>query len=187
VLRWTRLQAFVFLDLNPTNQPLSTIQPTAQFKAIVCIQAKKEAKNHPLREKNTSTMQLLTLALLATAATASSLQKRCTPVYDPDVPHGYYPPAPCWQSFSPACQPYLAQGTEMTVDAKHRLAVVYGVDEYCAAEIAEELSREAAGKKNFGWVKKHGNLTFIKGGILVISGMSEEAVVRYQKLDYLKM
>jgi hypothetical protein len=131
-------------------------------------------------------MQLLNFLLIATAATASSLQKRCSPAYDPELAKGYYPPAPCWQTFDPACQPFLAEGTEMTIDSKHRLAVVYGVSEYCAAEIAEELSREAIGKKNYGWVQKHGNLTFIKGGILVISGMSEEAVKKYEKLTYFK-
>src|SRR5689334_12256616 len=118
-------------------------------------------------------MKLLNFALFATAATASTIEKRCTPRYDPDLARGYYPPAPCWQTFNPACQPLLADGTEMTIDAKHRLAIVYGVNEYCAAEIAEELSREAIGKKNYGWVQQHGFLTVIKGGILVISNMTE--------------
>jgi len=72
----------------------------------------------------------------------------------------------------------------MTVDKKHKLAIVYGLSSDCAAEIAEELAREAVGKKNYGWVKKHGDLTVIKGGILVISGMSEEAVGKYEKLVY---
>ncbi|KAK0622457.1 hypothetical protein B0T14DRAFT_494111 [Immersiella caudata] len=127
----------------------------------------------------------LSTFLLATT-TSASLTRRCSPMYDPELALGYLPPAPCWQTFNPACQPFLAEGTEMTVNAKYRTAVVYGVSDYCASQIAEELAREAAGRKNNGWVKNHGNLTFIKGGILVISGMSEETVRRYQKLDYSK-
>ncbi|KAK0639969.1 hypothetical protein B0T16DRAFT_424001 [Cercophora newfieldiana] len=131
-------------------------------------------------------MKTLHLALFTAIATASSIEKRCSPAYDPELAKGYYPPAPCWQTFNPACQPFLADGTEMTVDSKHRLAIVYGVSDYCAAEISEELSREAVGKKNYGWVQKHGSLTFIKGGILVISNMTEDAVKRYEKLTYFK-
>lgn len=72
----------------------------------------------------------------------------------------------------------------MTLDAKHKLAVIYGVSDSCAAEVAEELAREVDGRKNYGWVRKHGNLTIIKGGILVISNMTDEAVERYSKLTY---
>ncbi|KAK4450985.1 hypothetical protein QBC34DRAFT_401945 [Podospora aff. communis PSN243] len=125
-------------------------------------------------------MRISSLALFATAAVA------CSPRRDPDLALGYYPPAPCWQTFNPACQPFIAKGTEMTVNAKFRTAVVYGVSEYCAGQIVEELAREAAGRKNNGWVRDHGNLTFIEGGILVISGMSDDAVKRYEKLDYEK-
>jgi hypothetical protein len=74
----------------------------------------------------------------------------------------------------------------MAINAKYRTAVVYGVSDHCAGQITEELAREAAVRKNNGWVKNYGNLTYIKGGILVISGMSEEAVKTYEKLDYLK-
>ncbi|KAK4149944.1 hypothetical protein C8A00DRAFT_46546 [Chaetomidium leptoderma] len=138
---------------------------------------------------------LATLLAVTTTATASSrhqLTKRCSPAYDPDLALGYYPPAPCWQTFDPACQPYIATGTEMTVDAKHKLAVVYGVSASCVAQIAEELAREADGRKNYGWVEKHGWLTVLAaqdgeegGRTLVISGMSAQAVERYGKLTYL--
>ncbi|KAH6637299.1 hypothetical protein F5144DRAFT_454801, partial [Chaetomium tenue] len=110
------------------------------------------------------------------------LHKRCSPRYDPDLALGYYPPAPCWQTFDTACQPHLATGTEMTLDAPHGLAVVYGLSEYCAAQIAEEKAREADGRKNYGWREEHGLLTVVEGGILVISDMSEEAVARYGRL-----
>ncbi len=138
-------------------------------------------------------MQPLTF-LLATIplAAASTLTKRCSPFYDPDLALGYRPPAPCWQTFDPACQPHIAPGTEMTVDAPHALAVVYGISTSCAAEIAEELKREAEGKKNYGWVREHGWLTVIEphgeGGkrVVVVSEMGEEAVKRYQNLGYWK-
>jgi len=73
----------------------------------------------------------------------------------------------------------------MTVDAKHNLAIVYGVEKYCAGQIAEELARQKDGRKNNGWLQKHGVLTYIEGGILVISNMTEDAVKRYGKLTYL--
>lgn len=134
-------------------------------------------------------MQFHLLALTAAAATLAAgnpLQKRCSPVYDPDLALGYVPPAPCWQTFDPACQPYLASGTEMTVDAEHRLAVVYGVSANCQDQIAEELAREADGRKNNGWVQNHGSLTVIPGeDTLVISNMPEETVEKYQSLTYL--
>jgi hypothetical protein len=79
----------------------------------------------------------------------------------------------------------------MTLDASQKTAVVYGVSDYCAAEIAEELAREKDGRKNYGWIRTHGNLTFIPrktggsgGGILVISDMEDAAVQRYSKLTY---
>ncbi|GAB1318276.1 hypothetical protein MFIFM68171_08486 [Madurella fahalii] len=125
-------------------------------------------------------------AAAATLTTANPLQKRCTPVYDPELALGYQPPAPCWQTFDPACQPHLASGTEMTLDAEHRLAVVYGVSADCQGQIAEELAREADGRKNYDWVQKHGSLTVIPGeNILVISNMPEQAVERYQSLTYM--
>lgn len=129
-------------------------------------------------------VSVLALATAAAASPSSSLSKRCSPAYDSELARGYYPPAPCWQTFNPACQPFLAPETEMTLDAKHSLAVVYGVSDSCAVEIAEELAREAVGRKNYGWVRQHGNLTFIKGGILVISNMTADAVQRYSKLTY---
>ncbi|KAK4112383.1 hypothetical protein N656DRAFT_779247 [Canariomyces notabilis] len=145
----------------------------------------------------------ITLALaIITTATATTgagntpghrLNKRCSPRYDPDLALGYDPPAPCWQTFDPACRPFLAEGTEMTLDAAHGLAVVYGVSEHCKTQIVEELRREAAGGKNYDWVQKHGTLTVIPGPgadgsgnyILVISNMSEQAVARYTGLTYL--
>ncbi|KAK4167508.1 hypothetical protein QBC43DRAFT_311984 [Cladorrhinum sp. PSN259] len=127
------------------------------------------------------TTTLLSL-LTATAATAGTITKRCSPLFDPEYLHGYLPPAPCWQSFNTACQAYLRQGTEMTIDAAHNLVVVYGVDQYCAADIREELAREADGRKTYGWQQTQGKLTLIDGGILVISNMSAQAVERYQKL-----
>lgn len=113
--------------------------------------------------------------------------KRCSPVYDPDLALGYDPPAPCWQTFDPACRPFLAEGTEMTLDAPHRLAVVYGVSQSCRDQIAEELAREARGQKNYGWVREHGTLTVLPGeeGILVISDMPPAAVERYAALTYM--
>lgn len=128
----------------------------------------------------------LTFALTtATPATNQPLHKRCSPRYDPDLALGYYPPAPCWQTFDTACRPHLARETELTLDAPHGLAVVYGLTDNCAAQIAEEKAREADGRKNYGWREEHGVLTVVEGGILVISGMSEEAVGRYAALEYL--
>ncbi|KAK0610754.1 hypothetical protein B0T14DRAFT_439692 [Immersiella caudata] len=132
-------------------------------------------------------MQLLTVLSLTTAATAAAnapLQKRCSPVPDKDLARGYYPPAPCWQTFNTACQPFLAKGTQMVIDPRQHVVVVYGVSDHCGAEIAEELARVASGRKNYGWLEKHGYLTFLEGGTLVISGMSEDAIKRYQSLTY---
>jgi hypothetical protein len=129
-------------------------------------------------------LQVFSLATAATATAISSLQKRCSPLYEAGLARGYYPPAPCWQTFNTACQPFLATNTEMVIDAKQHLAIIYGVEDSCGAEIAEELAREASGRKNYGWVEKHGYLTFLEGGILVISGMSEDAMKMYQKLTY---
>lgn len=140
-------------------------------------------------------MHIPSIAVLASAvlaaASPSPLAKRCSPAYDPELARGYYPPAPCWQTFDPSCTAYLAATSEQTVNAKFKSVVVFGVSDYCGAEIAEELAREKDGRKNYGWVKKHGDLNFIKGkggensGILVISNMSDEAIQRYQKLTYL--
>jgi len=134
-------------------------------------------------------MQLFNFAVLSLATTAAaanpSLQKRCSPLRDPDLALGYYPPAPCWQTFNTACETFLAKNTQMIIDPKQHVVVVYGVPAYCGAEIAEELAREATGKKNYGWVQEHGYLTFLQEtGTLVISGMSDEAIKRYQELTY---
>ncbi|KAM7212144.1 hypothetical protein V8F06_012469 [Rhypophila decipiens] len=128
---------------------------------------------------------LLATATLTSATPSSKLSKRCSPRYDPDLARGYYPPAPCWQTFDPSCTAFLAQGTEQTVNANRKAVVVFGVSTYCAAEIAEELAREKDGRKNYGWTKTHGQLTYVDGGILVISNMTDAAVARYQKLTYL--
>ena len=72
----------------------------------------------------------------------------------------------------------------MVIDPKQHVVVVYGVPDYCGAEIAEELVRVASGRKNYGWQKEHGYLTYLEGGTLVISGMSEDAIKRYQGLTY---
>ena len=70
------------------------------------------------------------------------------------------------------------------LDKKHNLAIVYDVSEDCFSTIAEELARKKDGRKTFGWEEKHGTLTAINGGILVISNMSDDAVARYEKLKY---
>ena len=133
---------------------------------------------------------LTATTLLLPLTTAAALTRRCSPAYDPDLALGYVPPAPCRQTFDPACQPHLAAGTEMTVDARQGAAVVYGVSASCAAEIAEELARERDGRKNYGWVQKHGWLTVVEprgsGGqrFVVISEMQDEVVERYAKLTY---
>ncbi|KAK3299670.1 uncharacterized protein B0H64DRAFT_371984 [Chaetomium fimeti] len=140
------------------------------------------------------TLLATTLTFTLTTATPSSrareshhhIQKRCSPRYDPELALGYYPPAPCWQTFDTACRPHLARDTEMTLDAPHALAVVYGLSENCAEQIAEEKAREVDGRNNYGWREEHGVLTVVEGGILVISGMSEEAVERYQGLEYME-
>lgn len=138
----------------------------------------------------TSQAQIMKLHLIASllayaVASASSLTKRCSPLYDPELQGGYYPPAPCWQDFDPACQPYLAAGTEMFVDQDHGLAIIYGVQEHCFNTIAEELEREKDGRKTFGWQEEHGNLTPIPSeGILVISNMTERVLERYMNMDY---
>jgi len=73
----------------------------------------------------------------------------------------------------------------MLLDADHGLAVIYGISTYCADIIAEELARTTDGRRAYGWVEKHGNLTVI-GDILVISNMSQEAVEKYEGLVYYK-
>jgi len=78
----------------------------------------------------------------------------------------------------------------MLLDKDHNLAVIYGISEDCAGNIAEEISRTGnptEGKKPNGWIKRYGKLTVIEGDdekILVISGMSDETVEAYGKLEY---
>ncbi len=72
----------------------------------------------------------------------------------------------------------------MTLDAKHHLAVIYGVSASCSSDITEEIARTQDGRKNFGWLKNIGKLTLIGDGTLVISGMSNETVEKYQHLKY---
>ena len=109
--------------------------------------------------------------------------KRCSPWYDEEFYHGYLPPVACWQDQDTGCCPYIREGTEMLLDGDHGLAVIYGISTYCADIIAEELARTADGRRAYGWVEKHGNLTVI-GDILVISNMSQEAVEKYEGLVY---
>lgn len=72
----------------------------------------------------------------------------------------------------------------MTIDAKHNVAIVYGINKRCEDQIIEELAREAAGRKNNRWTTTQGNLTMIPGGILFISNMTAANLERYQKLVY---
>ncbi|KAK4460407.1 hypothetical protein QBC42DRAFT_272501 [Cladorrhinum samala] len=140
--------------------------------------------------QTTIAMQLtavFSLLLTAASASAGSITKRCSPARDPEWYNGYLPPAPCWQTFNTACQPFLRSDTQMTIDAPHNLVIVYGVDQSCAATIKEELARELDGRKTYGWQQQHGKLTLIDGGILVISNMTAQTVERYGKLTTLQM
>ncbi|KAK4221261.1 hypothetical protein QBC38DRAFT_138309 [Podospora fimiseda] len=121
--------------------------------------------------------------LAATATSGSTISKRCSPPYDPQWHHGFLPPAPCWQTFDPSCKPYLRKDTQMTIDAPHNLVIVYGIDQWCAADIKEELAREIDGRKTWGYRQTHGRLTLIEGGILVISNMTDANVAKYQALQ----
>lgn len=128
-------------------------------------------------------MQLINILPFISLATAATLQKRCSPVRDPDYYQGLLPPAPCWQSFTTACTPILAPGTEMYVSSNHSTAVGFGVQGYCFDTIKEEQARAADGRKTYGWEQQHGKLTRVGDtDTLVISGMSKEAVDRYQAL-----
>ncbi|KAH8884076.1 hypothetical protein GQ53DRAFT_597353, partial [Thozetella sp. PMI_491] len=119
---------------------------------------------------------------LAAIAEAGTLQKRCSPAYDSEYLHGYLPPVPCWQENDPACRPYIAKGTQMTLDPSHNLAIIYGISASCASDITEEISRTRDGRKNFGWLQKIGNLTLLGDGTLIISGMSNGTMEAYKKL-----
>jgi len=142
----------------------------------------------------TNTISLI-LATAATAVSAGTLNKRCWPVFDPEYNHGFLPPAPCWQIHDTSCTPHLRQGTQMTLDSAHNLAVVYGVNDVCVADIHEELAREADGRKIFNWQRDHGKLTLIPGAVnpewnlegnwtLVISNMPDATVASYAQLTY---
>ncbi|KAK3685245.1 hypothetical protein B0T22DRAFT_442431 [Podospora appendiculata] len=128
---------------------------------------------------------LLPLLAAFAAASPSQLNKRCSPIYDPAYYHGYLPPVACWLSQDTACRAWLSSGTELLIDAKHNLTVVYGVSSYCFETIAEELARAKDGRKTFGWLEKHGKLNDIGDGTLIISRMSADAIKRYQELKYL--
>jgi hypothetical protein len=124
--------------------------------------------------------------LALAAATSGRLTRRCSPYRDPELAGGYLPPVACWQGQDTACRAYIQTGTELFVDAKHRLVIVYGVSDSCFATIAEEAARAGDGRKIYGWREKHGKLSNIGGGILVISEMSEKVVKEYQALTYYK-
>ena len=141
-------------DFQPRRQ-----LPTTRFSSILCV------------------------SFSAAAIASYSLLKRCSPQYDPDLFLGYYPPSPCWQTHNTACAPFIRAGTEMTLEAKHKVAIIYGVDEaYCMNQVVEEIAREKAGRKNNNWFRLHGNLTPVPGGILVISNMTDANFARYEKL-----
>lgn len=124
-------------------------------------------------------LKILSLVTAAIAIATSSLQKRRTPIYEAGLAGSYYPPTPCWQTFNTVYQPFLAENTEMVINAKQHLVIVYSVQNSCRAEIIKELAREASGKKNYKWVKEHRYLTFLSKGILVISRISKDALKRY--------
>ncbi len=126
------------------------------------------------------------IPFLAAAATASpsQLNPRCSPARDPEWFRGYLPPVACWQDQDTACRAYIGYSTEIYLDTKHKLAVVYGVSSYCFDTIAEEYARMADGRKIYGWEQKHGKLTRVADDILVISNMSDAAVKSYQSLTY---
>lgn len=129
---------------------------------------------------------LVTLSAATLAVASPRLAKRCSPVYDEDYYGGYLPPVACWHDQDTACQPYIKEDTSMLLDADHGLAIIYGVSDTCADTIREELGRGEDGEKTYGWVETHGALTLIEGGILVISGMGDEAVELYEGLEYYK-
>ena len=136
------------------------------------------APNPPIMLRN---LLIFTAAALATAT--PRLAKRCSPVYDDDYYGGYLPPVACWHDQDTACQPHIQDGTQMLLDAGHGLAVIYGVSKTCEDTIREELARREDGRKTYGWVENHGDLTLVEEGTLVISGMSKDAVKLYQKLE----
>lgn len=127
---------------------------------------------------------LLALAAATVAAATPHLAKRCSPAYDEDYYGGYLPPVACWHDQDTACRAYIKKDTTMLLDAEHGLAVVYGVSDACQDTIREELAREDDGRKTYGWVEGHGDLTLVEDGTLVISGMSDDAVELYEGLDY---
>lgn len=131
----------------------------------------------------TTTMHFfIVLAAIAAAASASPLEKRCSSVYDPAYNHNMRPPAPCWLTFDSSCYSFIAPNTELYIDKKHGLVLVFGMSRYCSADIAEELAREKDGRKIYGWTEQHGKLTDLGGGQLVISNMTADAVEFYEKL-----
>ncbi|KLU88935.1 hypothetical protein MAPG_07916 [Magnaporthiopsis poae ATCC 64411] len=132
-------------------------------------------------------MQLLSTILLAGTVSAVSsghiLAKRCSPMPDPNVKNGYFPPAPCWHTFTPDCKNHIAPSTEQYVSAARHTAVIMGVSDYCFKDIEEEQAREADGRATWGWTKKHGKLTRVPNtNILVITEMPDDAVKAYQAM-----
>lgn len=124
------------------------------------------------------------LALATLAVATPYLTKRCSPVYDPEYYGGYLPPVACWQDQDTACEAYIMEGTEMHLDSQHGLAIIYGVSSTCEDTIKEEVARVEDGRMVYGWLDFHGTLTLVQEGVLVISGMSEEAIGRYEELVY---
>lgn len=116
---------------------------------------------------------------LAAAASAAVLQKRCSPIRDPEYQNGYLPPVPCWLSPSPACQPEIPEGIDIEVDGDAHSAVVRGVSDTCVETILEEQARERDGRKAYGWTANIGKLDVSKKGTLVITEMSDKTVDVY--------
>lgn len=125
---------------------------------------------------------LILVALISLAAASPArLYKRCSPVRDEAYQNGYLPPVPCWLTSDPACQPFVPQGSDITVDAAAGSATVTGLSSRCASVIAEEQAREQDGRKTYGWTEKYGTLA-AAGGVLRITGMSPAAVAEYSAL-----
>lgn len=52
--------------------------------------------------------------------------------------------------------------------------------------VKEENARTLDGRKTYGWIREHGTLTLTADSTLVISNTIEEAVKRYQRMNYLE-
>lgn len=128
------------------------------------------------------------LAIVSVLALASAsppkLAPRCSPLRDPAFYNGYVPPVACWQAQDTGCRAYIQPGTDLYIDPKLRLAIVSGVKSYCFDTIKEEQTRELDGRRTYGWRERHGKLTDIGNGILIISEMSDATIKAYQALRY---